>query len=127
MKSAMLAGAIVTLGMGLAAPAQAGGGAPPGGGAGPDVDTNFAHELQSYGIYGPRDYNAWLGKIVCERLRAGRDPDAAASVKFITPNLSPDLTNKPGQVQAWKFLGASINTYCPEERGIYEQAAGQQG
>lgn len=95
----------------LATPAQ----------AGPDVDANFAHELQGYGIYGARDYNAWMGKIVCERLRAGRDPDAAASVRFITPNLPRGTT----QVQAWQFLGAAINSYCPDERAVFERAAAQ--
>lgn len=95
----------------LAAPAQ----------AGPDVDADFAHELQSYGIYGARDYNAWMGKIVCERLRAGRDADAAASVRFITPNLPRGTT----QVQAWQFLGAAINSYCPDERSVFERAAAQ--
>jgi len=28
-----------------------------------DVDTDFADELHGYGIYGQRDYNAWLAKI----------------------------------------------------------------
>jgi hypothetical protein len=35
----------------LAAPARA------------DVDTDFANQLHTYGIYGQRDYNAWLAKI----------------------------------------------------------------
>jgi Zinc-binding dehydrogenase len=49
---ASIAAATVT----LAAPAHA------------DVDTDFANQLHGYGIYGPRDYNAWLAKITCERL-----------------------------------------------------------
>ncbi|MCV7230018.1 DUF732 domain-containing protein, partial [Mycolicibacterium komossense] len=28
-----------------------------------DPDTDFANDLHSFGIYGPRDYNAWIGKI----------------------------------------------------------------
>jgi hypothetical protein len=45
----------------LAAPAHA------------DPDTDFANQLHGYGIYGPRDYTAWLGKIPCERLGNGID------------------------------------------------------
>ncbi len=45
----------------LAAPAHA------------DVDTDFANQLHAYGIYGPRDYNAWLAKITCKRLGNGLD------------------------------------------------------
>lgn len=37
-----------------------------------NVDTDFADELHTYGIYGQKDYNAWIGKIVCKRLRNGR-------------------------------------------------------
>jgi hypothetical protein len=36
-----------------------------------DPDTDFANQLHSYGIYGPRDYNAWLAKIVCWQFLAG--------------------------------------------------------
>ena len=32
-----------------------------------DVDTDFADERHGYGIYGQRDYNAWLAKITCRR------------------------------------------------------------
>jgi len=32
-----------------------------------DPDTDFANELHVYGIYGPKDYNAWIGKIECKR------------------------------------------------------------
>jgi hypothetical protein len=111
MKPTTLAAAVVALAIALAAPAHA------------DVDTDFSHELQSYGIYGPRDYNAWLGKIVCERLHAGRDADAATSVRFISPNL-PRGTS---QAQALQFLGAAINTYCPGQRPVLERAAAQHG
>src|SRR5687767_7739125 len=50
--------------IGLAAPASA------------DVDTDFANELHTYGIYGQKDYNAWIGKIQCKRLRTGLDANA---------------------------------------------------
>ena len=123
MKATTLAATVVGLAISLAAPAQAGGGAPPGGGdgAGTNPDVDFSWQLQQHGIYGPRDYNAWLGKIVCERLAWGTDPDARSSVKFIVPNLPRGST----QAQGWEFLGIAINTYCPDKRGVYEQAANQ--
>jgi hypothetical protein len=47
---AKLSVAIVAAAMvALAAPAHA------------DPDADFANQLHGYGIYGPRDYNAWLG------------------------------------------------------------------
>ncbi|NOQ00175.1 DUF732 domain-containing protein, partial [Mycolicibacterium fortuitum] len=33
-----------------------------------DPDTDFANELHTFGIYGQRDYNAWIAKIMCKRL-----------------------------------------------------------
>ncbi|MCW2563415.1 MAG: hypothetical protein JWQ31_1975, partial [Mycobacterium sp.] len=27
-----------------------------------DPDTDFANELHTYGLYGQKDYNAWIGK-----------------------------------------------------------------
>jgi hypothetical protein len=36
-----------------------------------DVDTDLANQLHAYGIYGQRDYDAWLAKINCERLDDG--------------------------------------------------------
>ena len=38
-----------------------------------DVDTDFANQLHGYGIYGQRDYNAWLAKIACKRMGNGLD------------------------------------------------------
>lgn len=111
MKSTTLAAAVVGLAMALAAPAHA------------DPDTDFANELHTYGIYGPRDYNAWLGKIVCERLHNGVDGDAAKSTRFISLNLPKGST----QAQSWQFFGATINTYCPDLRPVYEKAADQHG
>ena len=44
-----------------------------------DRDTDFATELHGFGIYGQRDYNAWLAKITCKRLTTGVDADAGES------------------------------------------------
>ena len=86
-----------------------------------DVDTDFANQLHTVGIYGPRDYNAWLGKIACKRLATGLDGDAYASAKFILRNLQLGST----QAQAVQFLGAAITTYCPDQIGVLQRAAAQ--
>src|SRR6185436_17369551 len=52
-----------------------------------DVDTDFANQLHGYGIYGPRDYNAWLAKITCKRLGNGLDTTAEKSAEFLSHNL----------------------------------------
>ena len=91
----------------LSAPAQA------------DPDIDFAEQLHSFGIYGQRDYNAWLGKIACKRLDRGVDADAYASANFIDRNLARDATPE----QAFQFLGAAINTYCPDKIGVLQAAA----
>jgi hypothetical protein len=92
----------------LAAPAHA------------DVDTDFADYLHGSGIYGPRDYNAWLGKIVCNRLGNGTDANADTSAAFLAKNL-PRGTNTE---QTWQFLSAAINTYCPDQMPVLTLAAG---
>lgn len=81
-----------------------------------DPDIDFANELHGYGIYGPRDYNAWLGKITCKRLDRGVDGDAYASINFVSRNLARETT----QEQAAKFLGAAITTYCPNLAGALQ-------
>ncbi len=91
----------------VAAPAQA------------DPDIDFANQLHSFGIYGQRDYNAWLGKITCKRLFRGVDADAYASMSFIGKNLARDTT----QTQVAQFLGAAISTYCPNLAGVLQQVA----
>ena len=91
----------------LAAPAHA------------DPDIDFANQLHGFGIYGSRDYNAWLGKITCKRLYKGVDGDAYASEAFVAQNLPRTAT----QAQAWQFLGAAISTYCPEQTGVLQAAA----
>ncbi len=95
--------------MGLAAPASA------------DVDTDFASELHTYGIYGQRDYNAWIGKITCKRLRTGLDANAYESATFLKINLNKDSTEQ----QVYQFLGAAIRFYCPDQQPVIDQLAGQ--
>jgi len=107
MKVTGLAATVAALGVVLAAPAHA------------DVDTDFAAELQGYGIYGARDYNAWLAKITCERLTKGVDHTAQQSAHFVNTNLPKGTTN----AQAWQFVGAAINTYCPEHLPVLAAAA----
>ena len=104
---AMAAVAAVAAPIVLAAPSHA------------DPDTDFANQLHTFGIYGPRDYNAWIGKITCKRLATGLDKDAYASAKFLLTNL-PMGTN---QGQALQFLGAAIGTYCPDQVGVLQRAS----
>jgi hypothetical protein len=87
-----------------------------------DPDVDFANELHTYGIYGPKDYNAWVGKITCKRLYNGVDQDANKSAKFVFLQLPKGSTTE----QAWQFLGAALRTYCPEKLPILEAAAQQQ-
>jgi Protein of unknown function (DUF732) len=93
----------------LAAPAHA------------DPDTDFANELHTYGIYGQKDYNAWIGKITCKRLRNNVDHDAYASAQFISPQLDKNTTTE----QTWQFLGAALRTYCPDKLPVLQRVAGQ--
>ncbi|TXH17897.1 MAG: DUF732 domain-containing protein [Mycobacterium sp.] len=86
-----------------------------------DPDTDFANQLHTYGIYGPKDYNAWLGKIACQRLDNNVDHDAFQSAKFVATNLSRQNATE----QNWQFLGAAIDFYCPDKRSVLEDAARQ--
>src|ERR1700692_2878297 len=85
-----------------------------------DVDTDFANQLHTYGIYGQRDYNAWLGKITWDRL-GGIDADADKSAAFLSKNLPRGTTT----AQAWQFLAAAIGTYCPDQMPVLTSAAGR--
>src|SRR5262249_62099913 len=67
LRLASIAAAAITPAVVFAAPAHA------------DPDTDFANELHTYGIYGQKDYNAWIGKIACKRLYNGLDQDADTS------------------------------------------------
>ena len=94
--------AIAAFAIALAAPAHA------------DVDSDFADQLNGYGIYGPRDFSAWMGKIVCKRLNTGVDGNAHKSVDFVSANLPRGTT----QVQTWQFLAAAVGTYCPDQMPV---------
>ena len=100
--------AIVAAAVALAAPVHA------------DPDVDFANELHTYGIYGQKDYNAWLGRITCKRLGNGIDADAYKSAAFLSQNLPRNSTT----AQTWQFLDAAINTYCPEQMPVLASAAG---
>ncbi len=91
----------------LAAPAHA------------DVDTDFANQPHIYGIYGQRDYNAWLAKITCKRLGNGVDSGAEKSAEILSHNL-PRGTDT---AQTWQFLAAAIETYCPEQQPVLAAVA----
>jgi hypothetical protein len=84
-----------------------------------DVDTDFANQLHGYGIYGPRDYNAWLAKITCERLGNGLDTNAEKSAEFLSHN-GPQGTST---AQTWQFVSAAIDTYCPEQMPMLTSVA----
>jgi hypothetical protein len=85
-----------------------------------DVDTDFANQLHVYGVYGPKDYNAWLGKIACKRLGNGTDADAFGSAAFLSKNLPHGSTT----AQTWQFLDAAVTTYCPDQMPVLTSAAG---
>jgi hypothetical protein len=101
-KAVILATFAATIGITLAAPASA------------DVDTDFANELHVYGIYGQKDYNAWIGKITCKRLRTGLDANAYEAAVFLHNNLQKDTTEQ----QTYQFLGAAISYYCEDQRPV---------
>jgi hypothetical protein len=107
MKRVIIGITTIAMGLTVAAPAHA------------DPDTDFTNELHTYGIYGQKDRNAWIGKITCKRLRNGVDVDAYKSAWFVQTNLDKDTTTE----QAWQFLGAALRTYCPDKMPILQQAA----
>ncbi len=86
-----------------------------------DRDTEFANQLHGFGIYGQRDFNAWLAKIACKRLTTGVDADATASAEFLSANLARSTSTE----QVWQFLGAGIPRYCPEHLGVLTAPAGE--
>ena len=106
---ASLAAAAVVSALLLAAPAYA------------DPDTDFANELHTYGIYGGKDYNAYIAKIACKRLDRGVDADAHASAQFVFNQLEKGSTT----AQAYQFLGAGYRTYCPDKLPLLQTAAAQ--
>ncbi len=82
-----------------------------------DPDIDFANQLHGFGIYGQRDYNAWIAKITCKRLDRGVDPDAYSAMAFVSRNLPRGTT----QEQAAQFLGAAITIYCPNLAGALQR------
>ena len=87
-----------------------------------DPDADFANKLHGYGIYGPLDYNAWLGKITCERVHNGIDTTADKSARFAFVNLPRGTTTG----QSYQFLAAAIGTYCPDQVPLLTEAAERQ-
>lgn len=85
-----------------------------------DPDTNFSNELHIYGIYGPKDYNAWIGKIECKRLRTGLDANAQEAAVFLKTNLPRGTSEQ----SIYQFLSAGINYYCPDQRPVVDSLAG---
>lgn len=110
MKRLIVAIATAAAALMLAVPAQA------------DPDTDFTNELHTYGIYGQKDYNAWIGKITCKRQRKGLDRDALASANFVREQL-PRSQNSTEQ--SWKFLAGALRFYCPDLLPILDQARNQ--
>lgn len=84
-----------------------------------DPDTDFHNVLHTYGIYGQKDYNAWIGKIACKRIWNHLDQDPSASAFFVQRNLQRGTTTE----QAWQFLGAAIQFYCPDNLPFLQSAA----
>jgi hypothetical protein len=113
MKTKRLASTVLTMialavpALAVAAPAHA------------DPDTDFYNELHIYGIYGQKDYNAWIGKIACKRLWNNLDHDANASAQFVKRQLNKETTTE----QTYQFLSAAYRTYCPEKLSLLAQMA----
>ena len=84
LRLASIAAAAIAPALVFAAPAHA------------DPDMDFANELHTYGIYGQKDYNAWIGKITCKRLYNGTDLDADKSAKFVFLQLPKGSTTAAG-------------------------------
>ncbi|BBX98300.1 DUF732 domain-containing protein [Mycobacterium lacus] len=106
MRPATIVG-MVAAAIGFAAPAQA-----------DDYDYTFKNTVNGFGVYGPQDQLAWLAKISCNRIGTGVDGDAYKSANFIQHNLPRGTT----QGQAFQFLGAAIDHYCPDAAGFLQRA-----
>jgi Protein of unknown function (DUF732) len=109
MKGTKLATIVAAAGVALAvaAPAHA-----------DDYDYPFKTTVNSFGVFGPQDQLAWLGKISCDRIGRGVDGDPYKSATFIQRNLPRGTT----QGQAFQFLGAAIDHYCPDQVGFIQRA-----
>jgi uncharacterized protein DUF732 len=104
---AMVAAAAIAAPLVLATPAHA------------DPDIDFANQLHGFGIYGPRDYNAWIGKIMCKRMYNNVDTTASQSATFIRNQLDRDSSTE----QVWQFVGLAVDYYCPDKRVVLDHAA----
>jgi hypothetical protein len=92
--------ACMATGLAVSAPAQA------------DPDTDFSKELQGHGIYGQKDFNAWIGKLMCKRLDRGVDLTARDSAEFVGDQLIRGTSTE----QVYQFVGGAMNYYCPDKR-----------
>ena len=111
-------GALAGAAIGLAAPAQADPIIPSTPSPPSDYDAPFKHTVNGFGIYGPQDQLAWMGKISCDRINRGLDTDPYKAANFIQNNLPRGTT----QGQAFQFLGAAIDHYCPNQVGFIQGA-----
>ena len=114
MKRVLIGVATVAAGLAFAAPVSLISAVP----AAADPDTAFTNELNAYGIYGQKDYNAWIGKITCKRVATGVDANAFESAEFVQNQLQKGTTTE----QTWQFLAAGLRTYCPDKLPILDQA-----
>jgi Protein of unknown function (DUF732) len=83
-----------------------------------DYDAPFKNTVNGFGIYAPQDQLAWMGKIACDRINRGLDTDPYKSADFIQHNLPRGTT----QGQAFQFLGAAVDHYCPNQVGFVQSA-----
>ena len=111
-------GALAGAAIALAAPAQADPAVPRTPSPPSDYDAPFKNTVNGFGIYGPQDQLAWMGKISCDRINRGLDTDPYKSADFIQKNLPRGTT----QGQAFQFLGAAIDHYCPNQIGFIQGA-----
>ena len=111
-------GALAGAAIGLAAPAQADPIIPSTPSPPSDYDAPFKNTVNGFGIYGPQDQLAWMGKISCDRINRGVDGDPYKAAHFIQTNLPRGTT----EGQAFQFLGAAIDHYCPNQVGFIQGA-----
>jgi hypothetical protein len=111
-------GALAGAAIALAAPAQADPVAPRTPSPPSDYDAPFKNTVNGFGIYGPQDQLAWMGKISCDRINRGVDTDPYKAANFIQHNLARGTT----EGQAFQFLGAAIDHYCPNQIGFIQGA-----
>ncbi len=65
-----------------------------------------------WGIYGQKDYNAWIGKIMCKRMYNNVDTDAAQTATFVRNQLDRDSSTE----QVWQFVGAGRRLLLPPRK-----------